>query len=876
MASGYITKRLFKPKRGIDLKSGENQRNEDYLTNAQNVMYDGNGNICKRNGFQLRVYGADGFSGLTKFDTTNYKGEESSELLILGNSPSKSPLRVVKNTLSLTNTLLVGSVTVTVYYDEPTLQYRMSFVGATVADIALSNGYDVLDPTITTLIAALPPIITGVASGAATTPAAFLEIKQVTIQPGATETFEYYSTEEITWGGYYSPTVTTTSGPRDNPSATSINGSLYWYRSHTSNDKQLYKYDGHTWYPVFLHGVQAKVRSLAIAPQWYASGTTITDACGTRAISNDLTAYRHNIFYGFFARMVYKDNCGVFHYGEFVEQFYQWAIGQDFVDKANGFHLGALTSVGQITANYRLAMANAAPSQTGLTITVDAGHNMKIGDVAYFWCNNLQQFVEREVTNVGATSITLSTTAITDGDNGGNVTLLDNALITNNYRVQVFATTQTSPATPTTDNELNIKILAGDLVAELPFFNNGSFVVYSTGMIKALYKPIPSLYAFDGYTRYAPQSGRFVASVSNGSSLVVAGDPDANNTVYSSDPADCEAFAIGRNSFTVDEKITALGSSGSVAVVGTVNKTFAVTGDVPNLNFRVEKITDNMGIKSHSSIAEVDEGTLTFNTHRGMFALAGGRELRPVGEWPMDKRVSIIEPYFTYRYSTTDYQPAFDVSKVSVIKEKKLIINSTPSYYGSTFGANANISWVYDYSMGGWFVWAGVDLSLGCVYWDNKMWALSHGDSNKVDLYSMNETNSIFDYSDHGTAINSVVQYHWEAAGDSNIYKKFQWLTIYTPPGNGTPYSLDVRTFANYEIQKVTCFSNPTAQHTEFSTYSNPPAYTVEAKLKTGKMVSMLVEIANSSPNEGMWIGGTEIDIAPAFATPSRSGRSDR
>jgi hypothetical protein len=284
-----------------------------------------------------------------------------------------------------------------------------------------------------------------------------------------------------------------------------------------------------------------------------------------------------------------------------------------------------------------------------------------------------------------------------------------------------------------------------------------------------------------------------------------------------------------------------------------------------------------MGIRGHASVAEVDEGTICFNTHRGMFSLSGGRQLAPVGEWPSDKRISIIEPYFTYKYSVTDYSPAFDSSSVSVIKEKKIIINATPSYYGTTFGQNTNLTWIYDYSMGGWFVWTGVDMSLGAAYWEDRVWVLGHsGVSGKVDLFSMTETNTDYDYSDHGTAIDSVVQYHWESAGDSNLYKRFQWLTIYTPPGNGTPYNVVVKTWANYEIEKVTCFSNPLAQHTSFEKYSEPPAYTIEAKLKTGKLVSMMLDISNDVANEGLWIGGTEIDIAPAYQTPSRSGRSDR
>ena len=873
----YLTKRLFKPRRGIDLKSSENNRSEDYLTNAQNVMYDSNGNLCKRNGYQLRVYGADAASGLVQFDTTDYVGNSKSELILLGNSSTSSPLRVVKNTLTITNTRIDSSVTFSVYYDEVTLQYRMALTGAETANIAMGLG--VGDLTIAGLIAALPLTQTGVASGDDTVPSAFIGIKQVTIQPGDSESFEYYTTEEITWGGHGSEPSTTVVSPTENPSYAIVNGCLYWYRNQDSADKKLYKYDGHTWYEAGLNTGDYVSRDFTNA----ANGATVTDCKGTHTLYYP-DPYNDTEINNYCFRWAFKDKIGFIHTGGMSDVY----TGSTSIARANGggpiFILNPFTDVSMARYlvntghNARSAIVDAGGAaylDDVTTITVNAGHTLSPGDVAYFWrkIGSGGFFIERLIESVTPTSITISTDKITDLDYTDTVDVYDNAIISNNFRIEYFRASEY-------DSESNV--ISAEIVASVPFNSLGSngvqfndIYVNTLTNTRDAYRYADGLYQLSGANPYPPPNGKFVSQTSNGSTLIVAGDPESNNTVYSSTPEDCEAFYIGRNSFTVDEPVTALGSSGSVAIVGTKNKTYAVTGDIPSLNFRVEKITDNLGIRGHSTVAEVDEGVIAFNTIRGTFSLAGGRELRPVGEWPVDKRISIIEPFFTYRYPQTTYAPNFDVASVSVVKEKKLIFNSCPSYYGSTFGANDNLTWVYDYSMGGWFVWFGVDMSFGSAYWDDKVWCAGHSPGGGVDLFTMNETNSDYDYSDHGSAIDAVIQYHWEAAGDSNLYKKFQWLTIYTPPGNGLPYNLVVKSYANYEISKSTCFVNPTAIHTSFEKYATPPAYTVEAKLKSGKMCSMLLEIANDSANEGMWIGGTELDIAPVFQTPSRSGRSD-
>jgi hypothetical protein len=595
----------------------------------------------------------------------------------------------------------------------------------------------------------------------------------------------------------------------------------------------------------------------------YSNGAAVTDCRGSLTLSQ---AAAWSVDTGdFWARYVYRDKAGAYHYGDFEE--FEILISSSFGAANGGVGLRVFLVNPLTGKNCRNATTHGVQAAT-LSLTIHAGHNLMAGDVAYLYDSVQGMFLEREILTVGATSITISTTKITEGDIGGVISVLDNALISNNFRIQYWKQTQFASVYP------KFLISLGNLIAEVPF-NLVNTATVPNIIYPLSYPGDSENYIFDGTRKYPPLSGSLVSTATNGSSLVISGNLESDNTVYCSTADDCEAFAIGRSSFVVDESVTALGSSGSVVIVGTKNRTYAVTGDIPSLNFRVEKITDNMGISGESSVVEVDEGTICFNTHKGVFSLTGGRELAPVGAWPSDKRISIIEPFFTYRYPTTGYAPRFDLAKVSVIKEKKLIINMVPSYFGTSFYGVDTVTWVYDYSMGGWFVWTGIDASLGAAYWDEKVWIASQGAGGTANLNTMNETNTDYDYSDHGTAIEAVVQYAWENAGAPNLYKKFLWMTAYTPSGNGLPYEMNVRTWANYEINKVQCFTSPTALHTEFYKYATPPGYTMEAKLKSGKLCSLMLEIGNNNANEGLWIAGTELDIAPIYATPSRSGRSD-
>lgn len=862
----YLTKNLSKPSRGIDLKSSELNRTQDYLTNAQNMMYDQNGDLCKRNGFHTRIYGIDAVSGLTRFDTTDYKGVSKSELLLLGSSATSSPVKVVKNTFSITNTLIAGSVTFTVLYDEATLQYRMVISGTVAADIALGLG--VGDLTLAGLVAALPLTQTGVASGVDTIPAAYLEMKQITLQPGEIAVFEYYTTAELVWGGFGAEPTFTKSSIAINTSSAIVSGSIYWYANQTGKESVLYKYDGQTWYEAGLGA--SYDGSYGPAPISFAvpknNGDTVTDCKGTRVLVQP-NAYSTNTR-AIWTRYAKKDPYGSFHYGDFVEAFIPSVQTVADADGGYGVYDQNKGAFPLNTENKGARCAIVDGDQTTLTLKVFAGHTLLPGDIAYFWYYS--GFAEREIISTTATSITLSADAINPDDPGGVflVDILNNCVVSNNFRLQIFESTDNINSGD--DYRINI----GTLYAEIPM-NTLTHKTVPHIYYGESYSPQIESYTFDGVSSYEPPKGRFVASASNGASLIVSGNTKSTNTVYSSSSTDNESFRIGRDSFVVDEDTSALGSSGSVVIVGTKNRTYAVTGDIPSLNFRVEKITDNMGISGESSVVEIDEGTICFNTHKGVFSLTGGRELAPVGAWPSDKRISIIEPFFTYRYPTTGYAPRFDLAKVSVIKEKKLIINMVPSYFGTAFYGVDTVTWVYDYSMGGWFVWTGIDASLGAAYWDEKVWIASQGAGGTVNLNTMNETNTDYDYSDHGTAIEAVVQYAWENAGAPNLYKKFLWMTAYTPSGNGLPYELNVRTWANYEINKVQCFTSPTALHTEFYKYATPPGYTMEAKLKSGKLCSLMLEIGNNNANEGLWIAGTELDIAPIYATPSRSGRSD-
>jgi hypothetical protein len=76
------------------------------------------------------------------------------------------------------------------------------------------------------------------------------------------------------------------------------------------------------------------------------------------------------------------------------------------------------------------------------TITVDDGsggsHTMKVGDTAYFYDSISASYVERNITAINATSITIA---------GAAVTVADNAVISNNLRIMLFRN-ETAALTP--------------------------------------------------------------------------------------------------------------------------------------------------------------------------------------------------------------------------------------------------------------------------------------------------------------------------------------------------------------------------------------------------------------------------------------------
>ena len=88
------------------------------------------------------------------------------------------------------------------------------------------------------------------------------------------------------------------------------------------------------------------------------------------------------------------------------------------------------------STGYNTDCAIVAGAQTGVTqITVDDGaggsHTMQVGQTAYFFDSSSSAFVEREITAVDSTTITID---------GANVNVSDNEVISNNLRVNIYRT----------------------------------------------------------------------------------------------------------------------------------------------------------------------------------------------------------------------------------------------------------------------------------------------------------------------------------------------------------------------------------------------------------------------------------------------------
>lgn len=814
----YNISKYYRNILGLDLRVSDLLRNSGAATEATNVMFRQTGALSKRMGFQITsdpgVQVAGG-SGMFKYNNVEIgTGVITEELLAADDN--------LKSYTTQTFTITYSGAT-SAYYDlyldqdSATFKFDLYENGAQLFTQDCGNGLGASDTTIAqikTLVDAQTNFAMTI-SDVGATPIAYATLGRA-VNLSSTGTISNY----FTW------TTVDTPGTYTNPFT------LHWARRNQTDFEiissaqlldviyfangydDLHKYDGSR---IYKAGIPKP--------------TTPTDGVGA---GGSLTA-------------------GV----------YKWKYTYEHTDAKQNIITGqesdevSFTSAGSDSRNITLtnltassgyntstAVVNGAQATVN-TITVDSGHDLKIGDQVYIDDGVTSTVVKREVTATTTTSITVDGSAVTVANNDTICPIKITLWRTTSdgqvfYQIKEFVNDTTNATTAFDDGTAD-----------------GSLLVEKIDPVK-----LPGL----------PPKCRYIDVWRN--QLVMTGNRDSVNTVYYSD-FDIESFPLDQ-SFVTEARLGG-GNSGIKSLDNSLyvfkpRSIITVTGDLGTDTFQVDGLADDgVGCVSNASIQEIN-GVLWFLGRDGI--------------------------YNVNRQGTTDVSemvsPRFDLNYVDkrcvghYWIEKDLYLLSFP--FLNTDGssnkyldrANSFIL-VYDLYRQAWFEWDTINMLGGMVNYEGNIYtsgpALDPVTSiQTIYNYKFLDTGLEDDYADHDQGIAMTYKSHWEAMQEPSIYKKFLRVKVHSLDGTINDFETDkftitVETEHDY-VQAVesslTLDFGGGAQGWGISAWGSFPwgesrLEQLTSKLKSKKAKALRTVFKNSTIHENILISGYELEIAASY-----------
>jgi len=443
------------------------------------------------------------------------------------------------------------------------------------------------------------------------------------------------------------------------------------------------------------------------------------------------------------------------------------------------------------------------------SITVDAGHNVQVGNIVEFvdTQNNLQR---RNVTAVGATNVDIdgipvtvalgmliaSTNVIGDALNlrrsnpNGITFTAHNAMtdpygtlaISNNLRINIYRTFA--------DESFGVN---GELylVAPIPNDSIGSSTqIYTDGLIGVSGTPnIEELgRQFDDPDQAPnpPPISKYVKAFGN--QLFYAGGErgkaENSDRVFFSDGNAPEVVPLASNFFNVpnvDDDITGIGVSGSTFITTKNHSLWAATGNFLTGQIDVVQIAQgtNIGCAAHATICSV--GTLMYFLHtNGVYAITEN-QLFPTDAFgnPIPLSLAIDSIFRETNYLPQNKYVYKRAVAVNYTKDNQyLLFLPCEDTQTSIRDANANsVVLAYDYQGKNWFPWNNINAAGGIFVIDDELYfqerRFSRVDGNSFNLYKQHRFYRLVDHADHAGAQICEWLSSWEDLGQPEVRKKF-------------------------------------------------------------------------------------------------------
>jgi len=819
---------------GYDLKSSDLTFPEQYAQSCINFEINPVGSLVKRKGTAPHARNSGALGTFVYNRIVPSTGVEAPELL----SISDRLLKCRKTQIVVTYTGGSAAATISLYYDQASAQYRCQlFAGTTVVlDQALGLGINEALPytcqSLRNAIDALPDFSATI-TGDGTTPAAFCEnVVDESITSSA------FTLEACYWQavqGVLSTQFSNAYAVRNNvdfepASAVQLYNVMYFA---TGKDR-IQKYDGQRIYNAGVPTPTGVSSSLV-------GGGVVTG-----------TNYVHRV------QFYQKDKAGNEVYGNLAN------TTKIATASAQNFNVTFETISSSSGYNTACAIVNGAQgSPTPVTtITVDNGsggsHTMVAGDTAYFYDGVSAAYVEREITAVTPTSITIA---------GAAVNVADNAVISANLRVIIYRNRSVSgdPTLWYIVEEIPHNAFAG---ATQTYLDD----TLDAALVTELIEPLTD--------RSPPPIGRYLTAFQN--LLIIGSLENDPNVVAWSDIESPEYFPTPDNQQIVQnlegDRVTAVAPSNDVLIVFQRGAIHAISGDLAELNFRIDQVTNDVGCIAHQSVRDI-RGAIYFLSPLGPRQMTSANLPQSLGAFGENRLVSRIDPLFVQPATASDSE-IFRLSRAWALHDrsaqKYLLFLPKETVSGGVRYCNSQSTMlVYDYGRDAWLEWQGINAGAGVVFYENNVLyserALATGGAQRNTLYRRQTTDTGFDYNDHNQAITVFYRSPWDYMGDASQLKNYLTVRIFTTDLVTSRFTLDCETELNFaKNAPVSQFSVSVGSdgygNTPYgSFYGDPQDTSVKHKISNGRAKGLAMVFRNSEQQRDLVITGYEIEVVTPY-----------
>ncbi len=727
---------------GLDYRSNSITRSPRFAREANNTLLLKNNSLSLRPGSKgkARTYGGGGIKSVSYRDVD---GVMHKELLTIDSVLGKLKEGTITITYTGAETNVIFSVTPVLTGTTYSFYAKLTEDTTEVFSQDLETGVNDASPytvaSLVTAIDALADYTCSYSGDTANVPAAFLDNQVVGLAPSTATNISYF---------YYNTVDCPTVDPflSFSNSLDTETGGLASIFSHANRIfiatgfNKLYKYDSVSAYAAGMPAATALSSAIVAGP----------------GITGD---------YEWFITYEQLDALGNYVEGD--------ASNSDTETLANQKGRITIPTI-QPTSEYLTsqARANNAGTETGTTLTVDAGHGLEIGHYAYFIDNGGAE-VERKITATTATTITIA---------GAAVTIANNEVISAGLRINLWrnvaGSTEIFYLVRTFANDSSVTSFTyDDATADASLIVQYEFPVVGHGT--------------------PPEDLRYLTSYNN---LLVGAD--GTEDVYYSDVDGPEYW---NTSFSVNSKsnspVTRIGANKDALMIFKEDEGHVLTGDLANTRYRLQALSDEVGCSSHHSIVDVD-GTLWFYSSRhGPRRVVSSNlpddvsfRVLPV---ILDRSTDDTENIAHSRVVAVDYHTQ-QLVLFYLPKETEVSALYYPNNNSLILAADYRTQFEEDveYDEQGratarvpkirWWRWTGLNMGAGADMHENE---LVFQERRYTDAAAMEystcrllETLSEYDYCDHAEPIEFEYESYWFAGGKPDVLKKINRIAVYSFP----------------------------------------------------------------------------------------------